>query len=512
MKVQAYIGWFFGVLLILGWVQIWYAQNSQTDPTRSWWSSDAMSWQELRGETSTWSQESAWWSAEEEMLPLDLLSGATQDAPADRQKQLKQYKGTDLLYQKYLLAIYLYEKHQDTTALTLAISFATQLGRFDEAYALIKLLPDIGTLHDTVDASVLMQLLFNSSELLDFARLKQLKDLVNTLYDQEKIAEDEYNFYYLLITLVKTDKSNTLYYLEKLRGTAYEHRYHQLRQLMVTAESYPNVPSYYMWWLRAMYAYQQWWRWPSLHIAQTIRQQDPNYLLAEQLIAYNSIALQQWTGAIYALQHLQQIDASQQETYQYFQWIAHFFVGQYELSIAVMSNLLDHDVYTDDALRYIYLWYVSLEDWIHAGEIAQRMATKNDLVIADLYTLFDTFFFQEMEVGINMRFPLYETNSAVIEQLILRCEREFTDYPYVCMYGKAWQFLAWNEYLRALQALKRVVKRYPRSALYILMGSLAQTVWLTGEAVVYFEQGFLLTEEDKWGRIGDVQLPWYLTQ
>jgi hypothetical protein len=87
-------------------------------------------------------------------------------------------------------------------ALPLAISYATQLGRFDEASLLLKELPDIDTLKDTLEIPVLMKLLMNTSD-LSFAQLKQLKDFVETLKTQKSIDDAEYNFYFFVITLIK---------------------------------------------------------------------------------------------------------------------------------------------------------------------------------------------------------------------------------------------------------------------------------------------------------------------
>jgi len=121
-------------------------------------------------------------AAQEEELLIDEVI-AQDDVLPKKQERATYLVGSDdpeIIYKKFLLASYLYRKHASVAALPLAISYATQLGRFEEASLLLKELPDINMLKETLEIPVLMKLLMNTSD-LSFAQLKQLKDLVETL-------------------------------------------------------------------------------------------------------------------------------------------------------------------------------------------------------------------------------------------------------------------------------------------------------------------------------------------
>lgn len=120
----------------------------------------------------------------------------------ERDEYLSGSNDPDIIYKKFLLAAYLYKKYESFQALSLAISYATQLGRFDEASLLLKELPDISSLKDTLETPVLMKLLMNTSD-LSFAQLKQIKELIEVLKAQGRVSNDEYNMYYFVITLIK---------------------------------------------------------------------------------------------------------------------------------------------------------------------------------------------------------------------------------------------------------------------------------------------------------------------
>lgn len=86
----------------------------------------------------------------------------------------------EFVYKKYLLATYLYTKHKEIKAIPLAIAYATQLGKFDEAAKLLKELPDLKVLNELLDPHAMMRLLFNTAD-LSFKHLKHLKELVTSM-------------------------------------------------------------------------------------------------------------------------------------------------------------------------------------------------------------------------------------------------------------------------------------------------------------------------------------------
>ena len=398
----------------------------------------------------------------------------------------------EIVYKKYLLATYLYKKHESMAALPLAISYATQLGRFDEASLLLKELPDIHTLKDTLEIPVLMKLLMNTSD-LSFSQLKQLKDFIETLKTQNSIDAAEYNFYFFVITLIKWDMDNAKFYVQGLQEGKYAEKYTKLISLEDATKQYGETPSYYLRGVWAMFLYQQWLRWPARNIGQQIRQEDPNYLLAEQLVAYSSMALQDWKAASLSLQQLQKIDPSYADVYQFFQAITHYSLREYEASILLFQQIPTTSTYYADVVRYMFLAYVALKDEQQIGAFIEQLVNQQVLQDADVYTLFDALLYNEQE---KTGYELYTRFSAQIEKLEERCQKELNQKAYICLYGKGGILLATWEKNKAYQILRRIVTRYPRVSLYKTLWELATDQWLSKEAEDRYHRAFLLQQED----------------
>lgn len=398
----------------------------------------------------------------------------------------------EIIYKKYLLASYLYKKHGSVEALPLAISYASQLGRFEDASLLLKELPDINTLKETLEVPVLMKLLMNTSD-LSFWQLKQLKDLIETLKTQWSIDDAEYNMYYFVITLIKWDMDNAQFYLNGLQAGRFYREYSQLRALETTTKQYGETPAYYLRGVRAMYLYQQGRWWPARTIWQQIRQQDPAYLLAEQLFAYSSIALQDRKWALLSLQQLQKIDPEYRDVYQFFQAISHYSLKEYEASILLFKQIPETSVYTTDVVRYMLLAYVALQDYEQIGVLLDKLITVPLLQDADVYTLFDSLLYSDQK---EQWYTLFTRFGEQIERLEKRCQLELKDKAYICLYGKAGILLASGEEAKAYQILRRIVSWYPRVSLYKMLWDIAQEQSTSEEAEERYRRAFLIQQEN----------------
>jgi len=399
----------------------------------------------------------------------------------------------EIIYKKYLLASYLYKKHNSIEALPLAISYATQLWRFDEASLLLKELPDITTLKDTLEIPVMMKLLMNTSD-LTFAQLKQMKDFIETLKSQGSVDDAEYNLYYFVITLIKGDMDNAHFYLSGMQIGKYNEQYKQLRALEETTKQYGSTPPiYYLRWVRAMFLYQQGWWWPARNIWQQIRQIDPIYLLAEQLIAYSSMALQDRKGASLSLQQLQKIDPWYSDVYQFFQAIAHYSLKEYEASILLFQQISPSSVYYPDVVRYMFLSYIALQDYEKVDVLLNQLVNQPVLQDADVYTIFDSLLYNGQKKA---WYVLYNRFSSLISRLESRCQSEMKDKAYICLYGKGWILLASGEQQKAYQILRRIISWYPRVSLFKLLWEIAQEQWNKDEAEQRYRRAFLVQKEN----------------
>lgn len=418
----------------------------------------------------------------------------------DRNEYLQNDDGQDATLKKYLFAQYLFTHHWNKKALPIAISFAIQLGKFDEANELIAQLPDNESVTEIISFDVLMKLLMNTTE-LSFARIKQIKTVVENAYKSQKIDLATYNWYFFIMTVIKWDMNNAHYYLDWLQFTQQQNKRDQLLILQKATEVYWSTPIYHLRAVRAMYLYQQGWRWPALHIWQEIRQQDPNYILAEQLIAYWSMALQDRKQAIYALQHLQKTDSTYDDMYQFFQWIAHFFLNEHNESILLLKEVSEKSSYATDIKRYLLLNYVALWERNQVTTIIKELVNQKTLWVTDFATLFDLLLFYKIEDAES----LSESDIQLVQQLIIRCQKELSNDLHVCLYGKWWLlFRQWEEQ-KAYMILQRIVERYPRKRIYEVLIAHAEKNW-SDDADKRKEQLFLLNNNQETQFVPEVGL------
>lgn len=120
----------------------------------------------------------------------------------ERNSYLERDDGQDATLKKYLFAQYLFTYHGNKKALPIAISLAIQLGKFDEANDLITQLPDDESVTEVISFDILMKLLLNTTN-LSFARIKQIKTVVENAYTSKKIDLATYNWYFFIITVIK---------------------------------------------------------------------------------------------------------------------------------------------------------------------------------------------------------------------------------------------------------------------------------------------------------------------
>lgn len=76
--------------------------------------------------------------------------------------------------------------------------------------------------------------------------------------------------------------------------------------------------------------------------------------------------------------------------YQFFQAITHYSLQEYETAILLFKQIPQTSVYYSDVLRYMFLSYVALQEYMHIGDLLDQFLASPVLQDADVYTLFDS--------------------------------------------------------------------------------------------------------------------------
>lgn len=120
--------------------------------------------------------------------------------------------------------------------------------------------------------------------------------------------------------------------------------------------------------------------------------------------------------------------------------------------MSVFQQVPKQSSYFHDALRYLFLSYIALGDIAKAGQTATELLQVNDLVVADIYTIFDLFFYKPLKE--EKPFTLYEFFPHVIDDALHICQERFSEFGYVCLYGKAGKMIVGQEEEKALRLLE----------------------------------------------------------
>lgn len=485
----------FVLLVIIAWVGKKYFFDNSQESFAVQEKNDSNEWAEKKQQEQEQKMNQQRWLNQKAQSWLS--TGVTAN---ERNAYLERNDGQDATLKKYLFAQYLFTHHANQKALPIAISLAIQLGKFDEANDLIVQLPDDESVTEVISFDVLMKLLLNTTN-LSFARIKQIKTVIENAYKTQKIDLATYNRYFFILTVIKWDMDNAHFYLDGLQFTPQQHKRDQLLILQKATQVYWSTPVYHLRAVRAMYLYQQWWRWPALHVWQEIRQQDPTYILAEQLIAYGSMALQDRKQAVYALQHLQKTDTTYADMYQFFQGIAHFFLNEHQESILLLKEVSAKSAYAADVNRYLLLNYVALWERKQVTATIEQLTAQKKLLATDFATLFDLLLFYKIENNNE----LSEWDQQIVHELITRCQKELRDDLHVCLYGKWWLlFRQWEEQ-KAYMILQRIVAWYPKKRIYDVLIAYAEKEWLN-DANKRKEQLFIVDNDQKNEFVPEVDL------
>ncbi|MBP6256620.1 hypothetical protein KA405_02625 [Patescibacteria group bacterium] len=98
----------------------------------------------------------------------------------------------------------------------------------------------------------------------------------------------------------------------------------------------------------------------------------------------------------------------------------------------MLKEVSAKSTYANDINRYLLLNYVALGERKQVTEIIEQFVDQKTLLVTDFATLFDLLLFYKSDTDEK----LSESDQAMIEKLITRCQHELKDDLHVCLYGK----------------------------------------------------------------------------
>ncbi len=344
-------------------------------------------------------------------------------------------KNNLIMAEKAVKRLLPYTKNKSLWLKTL-IDLDLKLGKFSDAnkYAteLIKLDPTKENLKK------FLYVKFQITNFFDDNQVKDLKKIINILYQKGGISADDLAFYNFLINLlskwnVKSSYEELNMILKDINNPDYKNLFLNFKKDFDTYKNSKGSPDYYLQALIALDLLKFWYFWLAKNIASKIYIEDSSYILPLQILAYSYFYMGNYNQAIKYFKQLLITD-NWENDYKFFIWISYYWLGDYEKSLLYLSGQNKNHPYYLDILRYRLLDYIWLDDSSNIiATIKQMLNFKLNYI--DYYNIFKYLLFKCKDC--------YKDNLSLIIKLSKKCYYDVDkNYQYVCWYGK------WNLFLK----------------------------------------------------------------
>jgi tetratricopeptide (TPR) repeat protein len=253
------------------------------------------------------------------------------------------------------------------------------------------------------------------------------------------------------------------------------------------------MPEYYFDTLASLELFNQWLFQPAKVLALYSLQQNSNYILPYQVLAYANFLTNSRDTSVEYLKKLIDLDPNNAEKYRFLMWVAFYRNEKYEQSVVTLS-MIKSDKLRLDAQRYLISNYLLLDQKNKLISSWNKLLWYNNLVASDFYTYFYETFFRPYAEW--QEFQIYAFDTELANKMIRVCGITLPkEDRVVCTYwsiGKniaVWQF-DWLE-----QYLLNLVAEYPQWYLYQALWDYYIQQWDLEKAKIYLLKAISLTRE-----------------
>lgn len=357
----------------------------------------------------------------------------------------------------------MYEITSDVSLLYLSVDKSMKIYDFD---ATLKYIKKLKTLWEDVpahiDGKTYIYILFNALP-LSVDNVKSIKTNVSNYYRNWNISKSDYDFYTSLTYLASADIDN---FISSMSGWDEEYKWlkDQFDWSLLQVSKYRDSVDYYVYWLFSFVLLKNWYFNMAERLAEETLKRNWEYILANQILAYSNFVKGKFQTSIIYYKKLLEIDSSNYINYNFYLWVSYYWLKDYSNSIIYLSQIKKWD-YIKDVYRYLILSYYNIQDYKNMIEYMKKLLNKKQLDGYDYYTFFDILFYKPFSSWEN--YSLFHDNSKLALKYLAWCIWELDkSQSYICIYGKAWFFLAKWEQQKTLKYLQHIIKYYPRDYIY----------------------------------------------
>lgn len=384
-----------------------------------------------------------------------------------------------------------FEKTKDVNVMNLIVETYLNEYQFIKAKKFIESLPQADV--DQIDPILNLRVAFNSFALTSNTTESTLTFLVEKYQSNNKISEEDVRRYLCIIALMSRNYDRFFeiawnFTLDKHQAFASKVQWYKDQ---ISKQMW--MPEYYFDTLMSLELFNHWFFQPAKVLALYSLQQNPNYILPHQVLAYANFLTNSRDTSIEYLKKLVDLDPNNAEKYRFLMWVAFYRDEKYEQSVVMLSMIKDENLRLDTN-RYLINDYIKLNQKNKLISTWNKILWSENLVASDFYTYFYETFFRPYSQW--DEFELYAYDTELANKMLRVCSTTLqNEEKAVCTYWTIgrnialWQFDGLEKYLQNL------VSEYPQWYLYQALWDYYIQQWDLDKAKVYLLKAISLTQE-----------------
>ena len=383
-----------------------------------------------------------------------------------------------------------FDTTRDVSVMNLIVENYLNEYQFVKAKKFIENLPEI--YRDELKPLLNLRVSFNSFALTSKTISQSLASLVQNYISTNEISNEDKNRYLWVIALMdrnydKFFEISAWFTSEKNKSFASKLQWYKDQ---ISKQMW--MPEYYFDTLVSLELFNQWLFQPAKVLALYSLQQNSNYILPYQILAYANFLTNSRDTSIEYLRKLMDIDPNNAEKYRFLMWIAYYWDEKYQQSVIMLSLIKDNKLRLD-AERYLVLNYVILDQKSKLITIWNKLLWYDDLVASDFYTYFYEVFFRPFAEG--KQYQLYASDTELANKMIRVCSMKLSDEEkVVCNYWMIGKNIAQWEFSWLEESLLNLTAQYPQWYLYQALWEYYIKQWDLEKAKAYLLKAVSMTK------------------
>jgi len=310
-----------------------------------------------------------------------------------------------------------------------------------------------------------------------------------------KLVSDDVLFYEWLLSFANMDIQKAQSYWNSIKDSKYKVFQNKINEIIKSWYLQPDLPNYYLIWLLDIEILKLWYFKVAQKISLEILNQNINYILPYQILAYSHFVMNDRTIAWDYFNELKKKDIKNSDKYNFLLGVCYFWQWKYTDSIIFLKQASSTE-YVSDIFRYLAIWYDKIWDDTNFLITYKNILWLDELNSSDFLFFFEKVFF--MPILDQKDWKIYKENKNLVIQSINLCFQKMKDSDLaVCNYGQIWVLLAENKKDSVWQKLLYLTKEFNKSYLWEILWDWYISQWEKEKAKESYIKAISISSNDK---------------